>query len=42
MNISYSKSNFAHHFDIHWLLQNVMNENQHKDSHQRETIYKAK
>ena len=35
----HSNSNFAHHFVIHWLLQNGANKNQHQDSYQRETIY---
>ena len=41
MNISsgHSNLNFAHHFVIHWLLQNGSNKNQHQGSHQRETIH---
>ena len=41
VNISsrHSNSSFAHHFVIHWLVQNGANKNQHKDSYQRETMY---
>ena len=29
----------THHFVIYWLLQNGANNNQHQESHQRETIH---
>ena len=40
INISsrHSNLNFAHHFVIYWLLQ-MARENQHQETHQRETIH---